>query len=210
VRSSFIVALGLLLASREAAAHEGSHESMPHQVTIGLTPLYVARLAGRHPALTDGPIDELNVGAVGVMIGYGHTFWRHLEVRVRSEYLKPFPGRDALDEGLHEFRGVLGFSGVLPLGSDQLQLAFGPEAGVAAWRLTVAEDDALGESFEASHALGYTLAFNTSLRYFMTYHTGFWLELGFGYSDASRAGEPGDGIASRWPLKVTVGWADRF
>jgi hypothetical protein len=198
----------VLSLSAVAEAHEGSHQSMPHQISAGLVPLYVARFAGAHPGLVEGPIDELNVGAVGVVIGYGYTFWRHLEVRIRSEYIKPFPARDALAEGLHELRGVLGVSGVLPLGSDQLQLAFGPEGGVAAWRLVAIEDPTL--PFDSSHAAGYTLAWTSSLRYFVTYHTGLWLELGFGFADAAHAGEGGDGIASRWPLKAALGWCDRF
>jgi hypothetical protein len=66
-------------------------------------------------------------------------------------------------------------------------------------------------AFESSHALGYTLSFASSLRWWVTHHTGFWLELGFGVADASDAGDArGDGIASRWPLRGAIGWGDRF
>lgn len=204
---ALLVVCGLLFA-RSAQAHDGAHDDMPHQVTAGLIPIYVTAYDGAHPGLTEGPIDELNIGAIGVTVGYGHTLWRLLELRIRSEYIKPFPSRDALRSGLHEFRGVVGVSGVIPLAGDRLQLALGPEAGVAAWRLTAVEND---DAFSASHALGYTLSFATSLRGWVTYHTGFWAELGFGTADGSHAGDaPGSGIASRWPLRVALGWADRF
>lgn len=206
---SNVAALGVALASLApgaAEAHEGSHASMPHQITAGLIPLYVAAYDGAHPGLVAGPIDELNVASLGVTVGYGFTLSHLVELRLRSEYIKPFPGRDALAEGLHEFRGVIGVSGVVPLYGDELQLALGPEAGLAAFRLTAIEDAAV--AFESSHAIGYALGFAASLRGFLTYHTGLWLELGFGVADAS--GADGAGIASRYPLRLALGWADRF
>jgi hypothetical protein len=182
---------------------------MPNQVTAGLIPLYVTAYDGAHPGLVRGRIDELSVAALGVTLGYSYTLWHVVELRLRAEYLKPFPAREALRDGLHEFRGVVGVAGVIPLYGQQLQLAVGPEAGVAAFRLTAIEDDTV--PFESSHALGYTLSFAASLRAWATHHTGFWLELGFGVADAARAGdEPGAGIASRWPLRGALGWADRF
>ncbi len=202
------LAAGLVAAPSRAVAHEGSHERMPHQITAGLIPLYVALYDGAHPGLVAGPIDELNVAALGVTVSYGFTLWELLELRVRSEYIKPFPRREALAEGLHEFRAVLGASGIIPLWGPRLSLALGPEAGLAAWRLTAIEADEAG--FASAHAVGYTLSFAASLRGWVTHHTGFWGELGLGVADASGAGDAGDGIASRWPLRAAVGWADRF
>lgn len=209
--ASILAAAGALLASfvsLRASAHEGSHERMPHQITAGLIPLYVTFYDGGHPGLVGGPIDELSVLSLGVTVSYGFTLWQLLELRVRSDYLKPFPGRAALRDGLHEFRGVVGVSGVVPLVGEDLQLALGPEAGLAAWRLTAIEDRAV--AFDSSHAIGYSLGFSASLRGWVTHHTGFWLELGFGLSNASGAGDDGAGIASHYPLRCALGWADRF
>ncbi len=177
---------------------------MPHQVTAGLVPLFVAHMEGSHPGLTDGPIDELSVGAIGATVSYGFTFWRHLETRVRAEYIKPFPGRVALRDGLHMFRGVVAASGVLPLIDDDLQIAFGPEVGLAALRLTEIE---AAVPFDSANALGYTVSFAASVRGWLTFHTGLWAEVSVG---AANAFDDGVGVATRWPLRLTLGWADRF
>ena len=180
---------------------------MEHRVDAGITPLYLARLDGRHDALVLGPIDELNVGAFGLLVGYAYRPWRLLELRGRGQWLKPFPGRDALDTGLHEFRVTGGAAAVVPLGSPHLELAFGLDAGLGLFRLRKIEEPRPG--FSASHALGWTLGWTAAFRGFVTDHTGFWGEAGFGLTDASGAGRDG-GIASRWPLQLTLGWADRF
>jgi len=200
-------AFGLLLLAGEAAALPDDPRQMQHRVEAGITPLYLARLDGRQDALVNGPIDELNVAAFGLLVGYAYRPLRLLELRVRGQWLKPFPGRDALDKGLHEFRLTGGVAAVLPLGTPSLELAFGIDGGVGMFRLTEIEEDR--PDFSASHAAAYTFAWTAGFRGWITDHTGVWGQAGFGLTDASGAGTD-SGIASRWPLQVTVGWADRF
>jgi hypothetical protein len=202
-----LTALGLVVVTADASALPDDPRQMQHRVEAGLTPLYVTRLDGRQDALVDGPIDELNVGAIGLLVGYAFRPLHLVELRLRGQYLKPFPGRDALDEGLHELRLTGGVGMVLPLATPQLELAFGVDAGAGLFRLTAFEEDRPDVS--ASHAAAFTVAWTAGFRGWITDHTGVWGEAGFGLSDASSAG--GDsGIASRWPLQVTLGWADRF
>ncbi len=195
-------------ARADTAVPEDATPHWHHRVAAGFTPLNLAMYHGSHAGLVDGPIDEVNVGAVGVSLSYAYAPLRYLEVKIQSEYLKPFPGRDALDEGLHEFRGVIGLDGVLPLGCDRLQLEVGIDGGLAAWRLTAIEEDR--PDFDASHALGWTLSWHGGIRGYFTDHTGIWGQAGFGVADASHVGDAGNGLSARWPLRVTVGWADRF
>ena len=196
-------ALSVVLCATAARADD----HFQHKVAAGITPINLARYEGSHEGFLT-PIDELGVGAIGVSVSYSYAPWKYLELKIQSDYLKPFVGRDAIDEGLHEFRGVLGVDGVLPLGCDYMQLNFGVDGGMAAWRLTAIEDGR--EDFSASHALGWTLQWRAGFRGWISDHTGFWGETGFGVADASSVGERGNGLSARWPLRVTVGWADRF
>ena len=204
MRCAFMIGLAMVLFSEAAMADDHKH----HKVAVGFTPLNLARYEGSHEGLSEGPIDELNVGSVGFTVSYSFAPWQYMELKVQSEYLKPFPGRAALDEGLHEFRGVLGVDGVLPLGCDRLQLNFGLDGGFAAWRLTQLEEDR--PDFDASHAMGWSVSWHGGIRGWFTEHTGIWGEAGFGVADASHVGDAGNGISARWPLRITVGWADRF
>lgn len=198
--------VGILLVTAEASALPDDPRDMQHRVEAGFTPLYLTRLDGQQDALTEGPIDELNVGAIGLLVGYAFRPVRLIELRLRGQWLKPFPGRAALDEGLHELRITGGIGAVLPLATPHLELAFGLDAGAGLFRLTAFEE---GRDLPASHAGAFTVAWTAAFRGWITDHTGFWGEAGFGLTDGSSAGED-SGIASRWPLQMTVGWADRF
>ena len=202
-----LTACSVALVATDATALPDDPREMQHRVQAGITPLYVTRLDGQQDALAQGPIDELNVAAFGILVGYAVRPHRLLEVRLRGQWLKPFPGRAALDEGLHEFRLTTGLGAVLPLGTPHMELAFGVDGGLGMFRLTAIEDDR--PDFSASHAAAYTFAWTAGFRGWITDHTGFWGEAGFGLTDASTAGA-NTGIASRWPLQVTMGWADRF
>jgi hypothetical protein len=204
--AALVVFAAVSLPASLAAALPDDPAKMQHRVDIGFTPLYLAQLDGRHQALTDGPIDELNVGSVGVLVGYAFRPWRLLEFRIRGQWLKPFPGRGALNDGLHELRATLGLAAVLPLGSPHLELAFASDLGPGMFRLRTFEDPSDGP---ASNAAAFTVAWTAAFRGWITDHTGFWAEAGFGLNDASGAGQA-SGIASRWPLQVTLGYADRF
>jgi hypothetical protein len=179
-----------------------------HMVSAGLTPLYLAKLHGDHGALRRGAIDELNVGAMGIAISYAHAPLRGLELRLRGEYLKPFPEREALKGGLHGFRVVLAPALVAPL-TDWLELAGDIDVGVSIWRFQEAFADELRPGFGASHAVGWTMSSSLGLRAWVTAHTGFWLDVAAGY-DETRRGSDGLSIRSGWPLKATVGWSDRW
>jgi len=210
-----VVALlcSLLCCASLASAEEGSHlgpddEHWRHKVAVGLTPINLAQYRGSHAGLTEGPIDERNIGSLGVSLSYAFAPWRNLEVKIQGEYLKPFPGRAALDQGLHELRAVLGVDAVVPLGCDYMELVFGIDGGMAAWRLTELEDQR--DDFSASHAMGWTLSLHSAFRGWITDHTGFWGELSSGAADGSSAADDGNGIASRWPLRVSLGWISRF
>ena len=176
------------------------------RVELGFTPIYVAYVVGDHPALAR-PIDEKATAALGFWLGYARRFSRYFELRVRSEWIDPFSGR----EGLHEFRGVFGAAGIMPLVRDRVQLAAGAQAGVAVFHLVEVDNPVFANDFDNSAAVGWTLDWSVAIRGWLTDHSGVWAEAGFGVSDASKAGDSTtDGIASHWPLKFTVGWADRF
>jgi hypothetical protein len=191
------------------SAHQGESgdDHWRHKVAAGFTPLNFAKYEGSHEGF-DEAIDEFGVGAIGVTVSYSFAPWKYFEIRSQLEYMKPFVGREALDKGLHEFRGVLGVDGVLPLGCDYMQLTFGVDGGWVGWRLTELEQDRA--DFSASNALGWTLSWKAGFRGWITDHTGFWGESSFGAADASSVGDRGNGLSERWPLRVTLGWADRW
>jgi hypothetical protein len=180
---------------------------MPHMITAGVTPLYVAHLSGRHPGLEPPRLAEDNIAAAGGVIGYGYQLAEQFELRLRLAVLKPLPTSGAhpelLRRGLLELRAVVAPSVLVPLVDERLDALVGFEGGPSLWRLPVA-----GAARDTtSHAAGATASAVLGLRGWVTHHTGFWLELSGGYAKATGRQLT---IVSAWPLQATVGWADRF
>jgi hypothetical protein len=201
-RGFWLTAVLAMLAARTANAHDGDHSSMPNMVSLGITPLSVGRYTGSHPRYAT-PIDDEVVGALGASIAFGRRLGDGFELGLRSEFLKPFPSREALREGLYEFRVVLAPGVVASLVPERLDLAANFQAGIGVAYLNEHEDGGGGTSY----ALGYTLGAGVSLRAWVTHHTGFSLDAAIVHGRFERGDFELIGVA---PLRATLGYHDRF
>jgi hypothetical protein len=196
---SWSLSVVLLLSAESALAHEGDHSCMLHMVSVGIVPLHVATFDSEHPAFDEA---GTSIGAVGVSLAYALAATRMLELRIRAEYLKPFPEAEPLSDGLHRFRGVFAPAIVVPLIPDRLDLAGGFDAGVVVYGL----DEKSG--FEEVFAVGWTASAAIELRGWVTWHTGFGVALRAGFDDATTdANFP---LRSAWPFELALTYSDRF
>jgi hypothetical protein len=182
----------MVALARPAAAHEGDHSCMLHMVSLWLTPLHVASLESDHPAFSD---NERNVGAAGVAAAYAIAA-RALELRVRGEYLKPFPDDETLREDLHRFRAVFAPAIVVPLIEDRLDLVGGFDVGVVDFWLE-----------DVGHAIGWSASAGLELRGWVTWHTGFGVGVRAGYDEAD---DDTFALRSAWPIALSLSYSDRF
>ncbi len=178
---------------------------MPNQVTAGVTPLCAAHLRGRYAAAgASRAFAEPNVGCVGVDLGFARELSRHFELRLRVLYEKPLPpDEEVLSSSLHLFGATLAPEIVVYRFGDRLTVTLGPEVGFRGALLTAQEDRGVPSGFAPGFAAGVV----AGIRPWITYHTGFFAEVGAG---ASVARTDAIELRSGWLGRLTVGWADRF
>jgi hypothetical protein len=178
--------------SASAWAHDGDHRSMPNHVTAGIAPLDAMALRGTTPAVPAVPRDTIS--GYSVTLGYGHQLFDDFELHLRWAYAWPHTFVESSDHDLHVFRGTMRALMRAELSPRaQLYAAFD---GGALFALV----DELGAGATAGAALG--------VRGWLTHHTGFWAELGVGYGGARFDEQHSLQIGT--PLKMTLGWIDRF
>ncbi len=188
----------LLLTPCTAWAHEpenpDAHRSMPNQVTAGVTVMCPGQIRSEGQALR-------SVACVGASIAFARELSRHFDLRARVEYDKPFPDSDVLYASLHTLRFTVAPELVAYRFDQRFTVTLGPEVG-GAFALTTEQNDAPSRT-----GWGFTVGAVAGLRGWVSYHTGFFGEVGAGLSDVAT----GEWSLRRvWLGRVTLGWADRF
>jgi hypothetical protein len=175
-----------------------AHRSMPNQVFAGVTPICNEQLQGSLGGDTD--LGSTSVFCIGVAIGFARELGRYFELRWRVGYEKPFPDDELLRDHLHVLRATMAFDVIGYRLDDRLTLTVGPEAGLFGAFVTSDELDTI-------QAFGWTVGVTGGVRTWVTYHAGFFWEVGAGLGRVST-----DELELRTAFdgKITLGWADRF
>lgn len=214
-----LVVAGVAFAT-PAWAHEPdnreAHREMPHDVTAGVTVACPAYYRAKHVDLERPDAEDFETrgvsasGAlcVGAEISFAREIGRHFELRLRLAYDKPILFDDVFELNLHHVRGTIGPSAVVRRFDDVLTLRAGAEIGAAGYIMEEVRPSATApEGLASASAWGLYVGGNATVQANVTYHTGFFAQVGFGraftWSDDFEMMASGLG-------RVTLGWSDRF
>lgn len=178
---------------------------MPNQVTAGLIAVCPAYL--RFEPSTSDAITVAGAACVGGAISFARELTRTFELRVRVEYDKPFFFDDAVGTSLHDFRATAGPSFVAYRMKDNLTITVGAEIGLAGFIVDPPDAQASPTPLPQTEAWGLVVGGSAAIRPWLTYHTGLFAEVGYGYA----VGWSNDlDVRATTIGRLMVGWADRF
>ena len=187
-----VVAVGW---KQPAIAHEAdepaAHQSMPTQVTAGLV--------GFSPTQIQlGDRSATSLAGLGVEVGFAHQPVPGFELGARLSWERPIFAEEAELPRFDDFRALLAFDYVFAFAGNWVNLALGPKVGFLA---------SLVEQAPEELAAGLHLGGAVKLSGFVTFHTGFFAEVGFGAGLRWQQ----DVLTTSSSLgRLVLGWSDRF
>lgn len=197
------------MSASSAYAHKpntaANHRSLPNQVTAGVIAVCPSHLRFEHADLADMSSAE-GVACFGATISFARELTRDFELRARVTYIKPALLDDVLSSHAHEFEATLSPSFLAYRFADRLTFTLGPEVGLKGFIL---EDTVVGDvlTLQGADAWGVFVGGSVGIRPWVTFHSGFFAEMGFSYGQVwSDLLE----VQSTTLGRVTLGWADRF
>lgn len=210
-RSAFGALAGFIwtLSASDAHAHKpntaDNHRSLPNQVSAGVIAACPSHVRYQHADLQATDTAE-SVACFGASIAFSRELTRDFELRARVTYIKPAFFDDVLASHAHDFEATLSPSFLAYRFADRLTFTLGPEVGLKGFIL---EDTLRGDAvtLRGADAWGVFVGGSVGIRPWVTFHSGFFAEMGFSYGQVwSEVLE----VQSTTLGRVTLGWADRF